>query len=194
MADVAAAEAAAIEAAVAMAATASDPAGAAAAGAAAIEAVASEAAASEPAARSRGSARAWCRPARSRARRRRRRAAPGRCLEVVAQVGEVAEEEPLGLAVVGRPDHLREVDDHRPVPPQQHVVGGEVAVDEIAAEHLHHPATAGRRRARPPPRGSPRVDEPGRRVAGGVHHHLHQQHPLVEEDGAGHPHPAAWSA
>src|SRR6266702_7880590 len=52
--------------------------------------------------------------------------------EEVPHVLQVALEEAERLAVVRRPDHLREVDDDRPAPAAEDVVGREVAVDEVA--------------------------------------------------------------
>jgi hypothetical protein len=64
--------------------------------------------------------------------------------EEPAHVLEVPLEEGLGLAVVRRAHHLGKVDHHRPLATQQHVVGREIPVNEVAGEHPDHlPAQIG---------------------------------------------------
>ena len=100
--------------------------------------------------------------------------------EVRVEVREVAQKVELGPGVVRGRDDLRKIDDSRPVDREQHVVGRQIAVDEIAAEqgdqlcdeiaiHAHHRLALERD-----------LLEPRRRPALGVEHERHEEHALVE--------------
>ena len=102
---------------------------------------------------------------------------------------EVALEEAERLAVVRRPDHLREVDDDRAAPAAEDVVGREVAVDEVAAEHPHHLRAQIGVQLDGVLALHVCVDQARRGSALGVHHQLHEEDALVEEDRARHAHP-----
>ncbi|MCW0417499.1 hypothetical protein NB689_003253 [Xanthomonas sacchari] len=60
--------------------------------------------------------------------------------QAVAQVVHVAQQHAAGGVVAGGADHLREVDHHRTIGGDQHVVFGQVAVHQAQAQHLHHVA------------------------------------------------------
>jgi hypothetical protein len=106
--------------------------------------------------------------------------------EELVEVPEIPQEEHLRLTVVRGPDDLREVDHDWPIPAEEHVVGREIAMDEIAGEHPDHLRPQDRVQVCRLLRPERRVDQPGRRSAVRVHDQLHEQDALVEEDGPWH--------
>ena len=100
--------------------------------------------------------------------------------EVGSQVVDVALEH-QSRADVARGIHgLRQVDDHRPMAVDEHVVLGQVAVDDARAQHFHDlPDQDGVELARLLGREL-EVVEPRRGVAVVVRHQLHEQHAVEE--------------
>ena len=101
--------------------------------------------------------------------------------EVPENVLRVTEEEPLRAAVVRRRNDLREIDDRRSRGRPEHVVGGEISVDEIAREDSYelreHVVVPGVRLG-----GSEvRIDDALGRVPLGVEDELHQENSVQEE-------------
>jgi hypothetical protein len=89
---------------------------------------------------------------------------------------------------VRRRDDLREIDEGRPVHPDEDVVRGEIAVDDLAAEHPDHlradvavERTGGLGVDR-------RVDQPRRRLPLRVDDDLHEEHAPVEQERGRDPH------
>ncbi len=113
----------------------------------------------------------------------------GEAAEPGGEIADVAQEHECRAVVACGVYCLGQVDDHRPVGADEHVVFGQVAVHQAGAQHahdLHHQHLVPGERL-----GCAefQVVEPRCGVTGLVGHQLHQQHTLEEVVGRGHAHP-----
>jgi hypothetical protein len=109
--------------------------------------------------------------------------------QVLGDVAQISAQDDAGVVVARHVHHLRQIDDGGPLGGHQHVVGRQIGVHppglqqslDLQEDLLVKLGGLGRseREVCQAPRRRPRL----------VHHQLHEQHVLVQEEGLGHAHP-----